>query len=354
MIQVFEGVEIKALSACVPEGIVSNEHFSNILSPKELRIFEKTVGITERRWAEVGVTASDLGYVAAANLIEKNFVQKDDINCIIFISQTPDYKIPFTSNVLQQRLGLNKNILCLDINAGCAGFIQGLSTSFSIAKSINKGKVLLIMAETLSKVLSKKDRGTTMLFGDGATALLIENTGNNSKKAFLNFFSDGEHADAIIIPDGGYRNPITTDSLINFEDKAGNVKNGLNLSMDGQKVFDFTLREISPSIDSLLKHAGIEVDLIDFFLLHQSNEFIIKQIASKLKIPGDKILLNISKFGNTSGVSIPLLMASGKEKLKGAKNVVLSGYGVGLNWGNCILNNIDIKITDIVEYNAKE
>lgn len=349
MIQNFQGVEIKAISACVPKNKIGNDFFGDLLSPKEIRVFEKTVGILERRWANNNVTASDLGFEAAVNLFEKYKINKEEIDCLIFLSQTPDYKIPFTSNILQHKLGLKQATLCLDINAGCAGFIQGLSTSFAIAKTIKKGKVLFIVAETLSKILSSKDRSTTMLFGDGAAAVLIENTGDLEKESFFNFFSDGNNADAIKIPDGGYRNGITSESFTETEDEKGNVKNNLNLAMDGPRVFDFTLREIAPSIEELLEKSSIKKSNIDYFLLHQSNQFIIKQIAAKLEVDSEKMLLNIANFGNTSGVSIPLLMISSAEKLIETKRLLLSGYGVGLNWGNCILENMKINYLDKVE-----
>ncbi|MEO8234882.1 MAG: ketoacyl-ACP synthase III [Flavobacterium sp.] len=349
MIQDFEGVEIKAISACVPKNKIGNDSFGDLLSPKEIRVFEKTVGILERRWADKNITASDLGFAAAINLFEKYKINKDEIDCLIFLSQTPDYKIPFTSNILQHKLGLKQSTLCLDINAGCAGFIQGLSTSFAIAKTIKKGKVLFVVAETLSKILSNKDRSTTMLFGDGATAVLIENTGDLESKSFFNFFSDGNNADAIQIPDGGYRNTITSKSLIETEDEKGNSKNNLNLAMDGPRVFDFTLREIAPSIEELLKESHTQKNEVDYFLLHQSNQFIIKQIAAKLEVESEKMLLNIAKFGNTSGVSIPLLICSNSEKLEKSKTVLMSGYGSGLNWGNSILNLSSAKIFPIIE-----
>ncbi|WP_134339395.1 ketoacyl-ACP synthase III [Flavobacterium psychrophilum] len=349
MIQDFQGVEIKAISACVPKNKIGNDFFSDLLSPKEIRVFEKTVGIVQRRWANENVTASDLGFDAATNLFSKYEINKDEIDCLIFLSQTPDYKIPFTSNILQHKLGLKQSILCLDINAGCAGFIQGLSTSFAIAKTIKKGKVLFIVAETLSKILSNKDRSTTMLFGDGASAVLIENTGNLDSKSFFNFFSDGGNADAIQIPDGGYRNRVTSKSFVETEDEKGNVKNNLNLAMDGPRVFDFTLREIAPSIEELLEKANIKKCSIDYFLLHQSNQFIIKQIAAKLDVEADKMLLNISNFGNTSGVSIPLLICSNCTKIEKSKTVLMSGYGSGLNWGNSVLNLSSTKIFPIIE-----
>lgn len=344
MYQEFEGVEMKAISACVPKRIISNDFFSELLSPKELRVFEKTVGILERRWAEENVTASDLGYAAAIDLFEKYDIAKEEISCLIFLSQTSDFKIPFTSNILQARLGLRKDILCLDINAGCAGFIQGLSTAFALAKSQTKGKVLFIVAETLSKILSIKDRSTSMLFGDGAAAVLIEHTGAENAKSYFNFFSDGSNADAIQIPDGGYRNGLTKESLSIIKDENGNEKSKLNLAMDGPRVFDFTLREIALSIEKLLQQSKINKEDLDYFLLHQSNQFIIKQISNQLNVVSEKMLININQFGNTSGVSIPLLITSNIDNLKNTSNVLMSGYGSGLNWANCI---IDLSKTEI-------
>lgn len=351
MYQKFSGVKISAIASCVPKNIIENDFFGEILSGKELRLFEKTVGIKERRWVSKDVTASDLGYKAAVDLLENYDLDKSEISCLIFLSQTPDYKIPFTSNILQDRLKLNKEILCLDINAGCAGFIQGLSTSFALAKSLKKGgKVLFIIAETLSKILSKKDRSTTMLFGDGASAILIENNEDSKVESFFNFFSDGQNADAIEIPDGGYRNILTQNSFEVTVDDKGNEKNKLNLKMDGPRVFDFTLREIAPSIELLLENSGIIKSNIDFFLLHQSNQFIIKQIASQLEVGSEKMLININEFGNTSGVSIPLLITSNSDKLKDSYNVLMSGYGSGLNWGNCILNLSETKVFPLKIY----
>ncbi len=349
MFQEFQGVEIEAISACVPKRKILNDSFGELFSPKEFRVFEKTVGILERRWAEEDVTASDLGLSAALDLIDKYNVNKDDIECLIFLSQTPDYKIPFTSNILQHKLNLKREVLCLDINAGCAGFIQGLSTAFSIAKSLQKGKVLFIVAETLSKILSIEDRSTAMLFGDGAAAVLINSEQSKEDKTYFNFFSDGQNASAIQIPDGGYRNGITAKSLEIESDESGNRKNSLHLSMDGPKVFDFTLREISNSIIDLLEKIDVKKEDIDYYLLHQSNQFIIKQIASQLKVDQEKMLLNISKFGNTSGVSIPLLICSNKQLLNNSQNVLLSGYGSGLNWGNLFINLSKTKIFDIIE-----
>lgn len=349
MVQKFENIFIEAIAACVPKNIIQNNYFSELLEPKEIRKFEKTTGIKERRYADEETTASDLGYTAAKKILDEQRCESE-IKALIFLSQTPDYKIPFTSNILQDRLGLPKEVLCLDINAGCSGFIQGLSVAYSLANTI-QGKVLLIVSETLSKVLSPNDRSTTMMFGDGGSAVLIGKSESSKKESYFNFFSDGENSDAIMIPHGGYRNQFNVNSLNWVEDEKGNKMKGTHLTMDGPRVFDFTLREVPKSIDLLKKQFNFNIDDIDLFLFHQSNKFIINQISSRLGLPKEKVLINIDQFGNTSGVSIPLLMASEMFNIeKKDRKILLSGYGVGLNWGNCLLHiNDNIKIYKIIE-----
>lgn len=339
MFQEFTGVFINAIASFVPKQKIDNSFFEGLLSVKELKRFEKTVGIKERRWAQSHVTASDLGFEAASIILKNKNLNIKDIKSIIFLSQTSDYKIPFTSNILQYKLNLSRDTLCLDINAGCAGFVQGLSTAFSIASTLKNGeKVLLIVAETLSKILSHKDRSTSMLFGDGASAILIERNDTVESRSYFNFYSDGSSSDAIMIPDGGCRNPVTEKSFYVFEDKESNQLSNLNLQMDGAKVFDFTLREIAPSITSLLDEASLNLSDIDYFLFHQSNKFIINQIASKLGVEKSQVPINIDLYGNTSGVSIPLLISSNTNLFTNSRRVLCSGYGVGLNWGNCIID----------------
>jgi 3-oxoacyl-[acyl-carrier-protein] synthase III len=339
MNQKIENVFIESVAACVPKNKISASFFDDLLDPKELKRFEKTTGIIERRYADNNITASDLGYVAAKKILDERKCSSE-IKALIFLSQTSDYIVPFTSNILQQRLGLSKEILCLDINAGCSGFVQGLSIAYSLANTLT-GKVLLIVSETLSKILSKKDRSTSMLFGDAGSAILITKGGSTKKDSYFNFFSDGSNADAIMISDGGYRNPFNKDSLNIKKDSRGNLNNCVQLRMDGPRVFDFTLREIPSSINELLKVNSLSKDSVGLFLFHQSNRFIIKQIASQLKIPIEKIPFNIDKFGNTSGVSIPLLMVTELDQNKNYNNLLMSGYGAGLNWGNCLVHLSD-------------
>lgn len=348
MTQEFQGISIEAIAACVPKTKISGNHFSELLDVKELRKFEKTTGIIERRYVDETTTASDLGYIAAKKVLEEGN-HASEVKALVFVSQTADYKIPFTSNILQEKLNLSSEILCLDINAGCAGFVQGLSVCYALANSMD-GKVLLVISETLSKILSPTDRTTTTLFGDGGAAILISKDKTLNEKSYFNFFSDGKNFDAIMIPGGGYRNPVNDESLTLEEDEKGNQSHKLHLAMDGPRVFDFTLREIPKSIESLIEKYNIDKEEIDGFLFHQSNKFIIRQIASRLDVSKDKVLINIHKFGNTSGVTIPLLIVTELDKEKTHKKLLLSGYGSGLNWGNSVISLApDIKIHDLLE-----
>jgi 3-oxoacyl-[acyl-carrier-protein] synthase-3 len=335
MFQEFNNVYISSISSCIPKNKVENSYFSALLSEKEVKVFEKTVGIRNRRWAENDVTASDLGYKAAKTVLEAKDISK--VKCLIFLSQTSDYKIPFTSNILQAKLGLPTGTLCLDINAGCAGFIQGLSVAFAMANTLAEDEnVLLIIGETLSKILSPSDKATNMLFGDAASAILIAKS-NRIGKSYFNFYSDGGNYEAIIIPDGGYRNPYICDDFIKTDNDNYGNKN-LYLQMQGSKVFDFTLREVAPSVKNLMEHFHLDIQTVDGFFFHQSNRFIIKQISTILGIDHQKVAINIEEFGNTSGVSIPLLLNTELHKFEVKDKILCSGYGSGLNWGNCLLD----------------
>lgn len=348
MFQEFNNVYVNSISSCIPKNNVENSYFSSLLSEKELKIFEKTVGIKNRRWVENDITASDLGYEAARTILKGKDISK--VKCLVFLSQTSDYKIPFTSNILQAKLGLSTKTLCIDINAGCAGFIQGLSVAFAMANTLaDDENVLLVIGETLSKILSPTDKTTNMLFGDAASAVLIAKS-DKIGKSYFNFYSDGDNYEAIIIPDGGYRNPTRREGLTK-NDKATYENKDSYLQMQGGKVFDFTLREVAPSIKNLMEHFQLDINKVDGFFFHQSNRFIIKQISAILGINQQKVAINIEEFGNTSGVSIPLLLNTELQKFETKDRILCSGYGSGLNWSNCLL---DLSLTNfhtIKEYN---
>lgn len=322
MIQQFESIGIKTLTTCIPSQVVTNDQIAkDIWSEKEQKMFEKTVGIKERRWSSKDVKSSDLGLSASRSALEN--IDLKDIKIVIFLSQTPDFKIPFTSNILQSKLGLSNDVNCIDVNAGCNGFIQGLSMAFSMALTLEENDlVLLVVAETLSRLLNSGDKTTYPLFGDAAAAMVV---GKNSQfgKSYFNFFSNGDEHQAIIVKN------------------MNNSKEGLIrefLTMQGEKVFDFTMSEVAKGINKLLQQTNTLISDFSKVALHQSNRLIIKQITSELGVPKDRVLINIEKFGNTSGVSIPLALSDLINEGKEGELVLCSGYGSGLSWGNCILS----------------
>lgn len=343
----FDSVKIKAISSCVPKTICNNLDYPHLFSEKEKKRLIKLTGIKQRRIASQDVCASDLGYVAAEKLLTDVDFDRKQIKHLIFLSQTPDYKIPFTSNIIQDKLGVSNDCSCLDINAGCNGFISGMMTAYALQQSLSEGSVLLIVAETMSKILSPKDRATTLLFGDAASAILLEKA--NSEKSYFSSYSDGSKYEVIAIPEGGSRKPFTASSLNNIIDDEGNEKNGTQLKMDGPAVFDFTMKEVIPSMNEIYSYFGINKDQISYFAFHQSNRFILQQFANSMGIGSDRLLINIDRFGNTSGVSIPLLLTTElcENDKKGLVHCI--GYGAGLSWGNCILDLSNTEILPLIE-----
>ena len=305
------GSYISHIAGVVPSRQISNTDL-NLFSEKEKKFFEKTVGIKSRFWSSADETSTSLAVLAANYLIEESIIDKKKIKQLLFISQTPDQQIPFTSNILQNRLGLPIQTFTQDINAGCAGFVQALFTGFSINQTLNTGEqTLIVISETLSKKLDSKDKSTTTLFGDGASAILITRDEKFTQKSIFQFNSDGGKGDSIKL-----LNEVTS-----------------KLTMEGQKVFDFTMSEVTNGFKEFSQKNNLNVQLIDKFYFHQSNKFILKQFQNILDIPKSKLPINIETFGNTSGVSIPLLISSTWEEGTDIKDVIFCGYGSGLTWG---------------------
>lgn len=344
-------VNISGIVSCVPKNTYSILEYPNFFSEKEKKKFVKSTGIKERRIADNSITASDLCFIAADKLLNEMNIDRHSINAVIFLSQTPDYDIPMTSTILQYRLNLPKTTAAFDLNVGCSGFVYGLSVAFAYASQCGMDRVLFLIGETLSKILSAQDKSTTLLFGDGASAILVEKN-TDFPQAYFSLNSDGSGEDAIKIPYGGYRNKVTWEVLQDTVFDDGSLRNGLNLTMNGADVFDFTVREIVDDILSLLMYSKTDISEIDYFIFHQSNQFIIDFFVRKLGVAVDKVPTNIDRFGNTSGVSIPLVLTTEAEKMNLAlkpHKILCSGYGAGLSWGSSVITLDNCFIGDLIE-----
>ncbi len=345
----FSNVKIAGFSACVPSKVKSNSDLTDIMSKEEIDKTIINIGIKEKRYADSTTTASDLCYIAADKLLNDLNIDRDSIDVLIFMSQTPDYKIPATAPILQDRLGLSINTACFDLSLACSGYVYSLSTAFAYASQPNINRVLLLDGETFSKIVSSKDKVNVPLYGDAGTATLIE----KSEKLTQSFFSlqtDGSGYKAVIIPDGGAREPITEKSMEVTERENGSSRSDSQLFMDGVDVFNFTLKRVPKSIKAILKNSNLTSEDIDFIVFHQANKFMTDFFTKKLKLNPDKVPYCLDKFGNTSSASIPLTIVSElKDQLKENKKLLLSGFGAGLSWAAAIIDLDDCFVSELIE-----
>jgi 3-oxoacyl-[acyl-carrier-protein] synthase-3 len=346
----FENIGISGISAAVPANEIDNYEHDLYFSKEDVKEVVDKIGVKKRRFANKDTCASDLCYAAAEKLIVEMGINREEIDLLLFISQTPDYRMPATSIILQERLNLPKSTIAFDINLGCSAFLYGLSVAYSMISSGAAKKALILDGETRSKVYSQKDRKTSFLFGDGGVAALIERN-DKFASSWFSLNSDGERASLIMVPAGGYRNMSSTETLKEkVVDEYGNIRSDEQGYMNGADVFNFVIREIPKDFKRLMEFSGIELATIDFFVFHQANQYINGLIAKKLKLDKEKIPSTIEEYGNTSSVSIPLTIVSElKDQLKDRKRMLLSGFGVGLSWGTAVIDVHDCYVGEIVE-----
>lgn len=338
------------LSAAVPKERIVNRDYQKDFFSKQIidEVVEKT-GIEERRFAPKDMCASDYCFHAANHLMDGLNISRESIDILIFVSQTPDFRMPATSIVLQHRLGLPKSCGAFDVNLGCSAFIYGLSIAFNYLQNPAINRVLLLDGETRSRVYSPKDKKTAFLFGDGGVAALLERGGDS--RAWFSLNSDGGREDYIKMDAGGYRMPSTIETITRrIIDEHGNERTSEHGYMKGSDVFNFLISEIPNDIKNILALSGLSKDAIDYFVFHQANSFMNGYLRKKLKLDPTKVPSCISKYGNTSSVSIPLTMASelADKKINNA-NLLLSGFGVGMSWASCIIEGFNGKIFPVIE-----
>lgn len=345
----FEGIGIQAISACVPSKIVRTIDQTKYFDIRKLESFIEMTGIEERRISDSDITSSDLCFQAADRLLNKLNLDKENISCLIFVSQTPDYRMPNTANILQHRLGLNKGVFTLDINQACSGYIWGLIVAYNLCNS-GFENVLLCVGDTPSKLLSEKDSSTSLMFGDCGTASLI-NKDEKYGPSFFSFNSDGSYSNAVYIPSGGYRKPSSLESFIYKQDEDGNEKNDEQIHMDGLEVFSVSVNVMVRDIKNILHFADRQINEIDKCILHQANLYMNNIISKKIGVNPEQNMFSINKFGNTSSSSIPLNIAYNKTKINNDDKLIFEAIGASFTWGSAIVklhNFINLGVADYV------
>lgn len=331
-------VLINGLAVAVPAQTVSTLNY-NGFSEKEKELFIKTTGIEKRRIAPPGMKTSDLCAESARRLLKALDWNPQDIDVLIFVSQSPDYIVPATSIILQDKLGLSKNCMAFDMNMGCSGYVYGLSVISSLLSGMPGKKALLLVGDVSSFYTQENDRSVYPIFSDAGSATALSWSARESMT--FNMQSDGSRFDAIMIPEGGMVNPFSERSLVMETIDRGSSRNGLNLRLNGIEIFNFSVTEVPENIMELLVQSGKSASDIDYYLLHQANQIINDTVRLKLKLGPEKFPLSLKDFGNTSSATIPLtLITQLRESLQSKElNLVLSGFGVGLSWGSALLKS---------------
>ncbi len=294
------------------------------------------IGIYERRVADTNEFASDMAVKAAEKLFQQGIIEREEIDFLIYCTQSPDYILPSTACLIQNRLKLPTQCGAFDYNLGCSGYVYGLAMAKGFIESGVARNILLITSDTYSKYLNENDRSVYPIFGDAATATLISSREHDKINIgpFV-FGSDGSGAQNLIIPAGGFREPVTLDSFVEKADEYGNIRNRCNLYMNGPEIFNFTLREIPPVVEKLLEKSQASLDEYDYFVFHQANLFMLEHLRKKLKIDAAKFSIQLSDIGNTVSSSIPIALKRDINSIQPGSRVMLVGFGVGYSWAAC-------------------
>ncbi|MEH7250882.1 ketoacyl-ACP synthase III [Neobacillus niacini] len=340
---------IKGISTAIPKEMLELSSLSSIYGDDEVKKIIASTGIERVRVANKEMCTSDLCVAAGEALLAKLEVNPSTIEGIVFVSQSPDYKMPATSVLLQHRLGLPTTAVAFDINYGCSGFVYGLYQASMMIEAGGCERVLVCVGDTSTRMVHPKDRSVRMVFGDGGSAILIEK-GKSTSHFILK--TDGSGAGNLIIPAGGFRNPISEETSVPKEDKDGNIRNEETLRMNGMEIMSFVLREIPPMIDELLFETGWKKEEVGTYALHQANKFMLEYLRKKMKLQKSSVPIAVSNVGNTGPASIPLMLSIKQQELVEngqLQKVICCGFGVGLSWASCSHDLSSTLILDPIE-----
>lgn len=350
----FKNKRISGILTILPKKAVKfEEEMGNYsFSPAKCMKLKLAMGYNEHRIAERGQCSSDFCKYGLQYLFDNGMLAKEEIDALLFVSQSADYYMPPTSNIIHGHFGLKQDCLCMDINQGCAGFELGLIQAFMMLEQPSINKVVLLNADVLSSKVSDQDRNSKPLIGDAAAITIVEKC-EADNTVFANIKMDGTGAMVLNIPAGGFRMPSTTKTAVMEQDAAGNFRSKDNLVMQGDEVFNFVQREVPPMIEHLYEQSSVDRNEVDWYMFHQPNKFMLHKLADKLGIPHDKMPANIvENFGNASGVTVPTCICYnlGDQLVNGKKKLCLAGFGVGLTWSSIMMEMGNLMFNQIIEF----
>lgn len=321
----FTGLSLRKISYYLPNNVQNNEQLKSMHPDWDVDKVQEKTGILQRYIANEDETSVDLGFFACKSFFKEHNINPKEIDALLFISQTPDYALPPSSCILQERLSMSNNILALDINLGCSGFVNSLAVASSLLKSEAINNCLIICAETYSKFINQNDRTNKMIFSDAASACLVEKDNYNSSIGNFSFGCDGKGARELIVEGSGAR---------------GNLElKDQKLFMNGPAILLFTLSEVPILLKKTLKKNGYTLNDIDLFIFHQASKLVLDLLCKKIGIQRNKTYSNLEKKGNTVSCSIPIALKDAvlEKKLLPGDKVLIIGFGVGYSLGSTII-----------------
>lgn len=327
---------IRAIEYYLPEGLLTNAMFATEFPDWTVDKIQEKTGIEVRHIASENECSSDLGIGAAKKLFASGICVPEEIDYLLFCTQSPDYFLPATACIMQDRLAIRKTAGALDFNQGCSGYIYGLGLAKGLIETGQAQNVLLITAETYSKHIHPGDKSVRTLFGDAAAATLVQARSENMTNIgpFI-YGTDGSGAKNLIVPTGGMRCRRTEASAQVNEDENNNLRSQDNLYMNGSEIFTFTLNTIPKLLNNMLDRSEKKIEDIDLFIFHQANKFMLDHLRKKTKIPEEKFYMSFANYGNTVSSTIPIALkdALTEGKINSNDLVMLVGFGVGYSWG---------------------
>lgn len=329
---------IKAISYYLPKEILSNELINQEFPEWDIEKISSKTGISSRHISADDEFSSDMAVKAAEKLFIEHSINKSDIDFLLFCTQSPDYFLPTTACILQERLGLNTGIGALDFNLGCSGFVYGLSLAKGLITGGMAKNVLLITSETYTKFIHPKDKSNKTIFGDAASATLVSCEDGFCTIGDFVFGTDGKGAENLIVKQGGMRFPVSNrnDDVV---DEFGNVRNDKNLFMNGTEIFNFTGEFVPKLIHAILQKNNLSMEQVDLFVFHQANKYMLNHLRKKIGIPDEKFFIAMQHCGNTVSSTIPIALyeAQKESMFIDKKNLIIAGFGVGYSWAACNL-----------------
>lgn len=336
------GVAMRGIVSAAPKNVVDNAAFEDRFGAEAVAEVVKMIGVEQRRIAPPQQTTADLCFEAAKTLIARLDWATDSIDGLIFVSQTPDYRLPATACSLHGRLGLSTHCQALDVSLGCSGYVYGLWLASTLVKAGLK-RVLVLAGDTSSRMVDPNDRATALLFGDAGSATALE-ADDAAAPMHFRLGSDGAGARHLIIPEGAYRTGQQ-------DGRWGEGFDPTHLYMDGAEVFTFTLRAVPALVRQTLADAGLAPEDVDAYALHQANRFMLRHLAKKIGAGEDRVPINIERYGNTSSATIPLLLTTdlAQRITTAPTRLMLVGFGVGYSWGAALIDAAPLTVAEAIE-----